>query len=73
MHTLDSGFLDRNFATAMAILLLSAFVFAAGLGLSTWTAVTEAIVDADLFAITDDSDKTGSSDGTSCICYYREK
>jgi len=46
-------------------LLLSAIVFAAGLGLSTWTAVTEAIVDADLFAITDVSDETGSTSGTS--------
>lgn len=44
----------------------------AGVGLSTWTAVTEDLATDDLFGITDKSDTTGSSDGTSKKLTYTQ-
>ena len=51
--------------------VLSAIGFAAGLGISTWTALSETPSAADLFAITDTSDTTGSSAGTSKSVLYK--
>lgn len=55
----------NRFIAALLLLVPSTVFGAAGQGISTWTAQSQAIADGDFFAITDISDTTGSDDGTS--------
>jgi hypothetical protein len=55
----------KKYILSVILLFIASSAFAAGQGLSTWTAMTYAIADADLFGITDISDTTQSSDGSS--------
>ncbi len=49
----------------LALLLTPLNAFAAGQGISTWSAMVDSIADTDLFGITDTSDTTQSSSGSS--------
>lgn len=55
----------KKYFIAIGVLLLPAVLWAAGVGISTWTKYSGAIADGDYIAMTDVSDTTGSSDGTS--------
>ena len=51
--------------------VLAAIGFAAGLGISTWTELAETPASGDLMALTDVSDTSGSSSGTSKKVLYK--
>ena len=57
--------------TILMVFLVYALAWAAGEGLSTWTELAEVPASGDWMALTDVSDTTGSTDGTSKKVLYK--
>ena len=72
MARISKRAITLSLATALVMsAVLAAIGFAAGLGISTWTELAETPASGDIMAITDVSDTSGSTSGTSKRVYHK--